>query len=153
MSLNTIVIFLVAVGTVIFVGEPLVRRAFHPAFADESEPESEQALERLSLQKETLYTAIRDLDFDFQTGKMDQKDYTELRQHFEGEAIQLLRQIDAVDPLIELDNELERQIHALRQQRLSHLDLSSQSTCPRCSGMLQGDENFCPSCGQPLMSL
>jgi hypothetical protein len=149
MSLDTIVIFLVAVGTVVFVGEPLVRRALHPAFAGESE----QAMERLSLQKETLYTAIRDLDFDFQTGKVDQKDYTELRQHFEGEAIQLLRQIDAVDPLIELDNELERQIHTLRQQRLSHINLSSQSTCPRCRGMLQGDENFCPSCGQPLMSL
>jgi hypothetical protein len=149
MSLDTIVIFLMAVGTVIFVGEPFVRRVLQPAFAGESE----QALERLSLQKETLYTAIRDLDFDFQTGKVDQKDYAELRQHFEGEAIRLLRQIDVVDPLSELDNELERQIHVLRQQRLSPLVLSSQNTCLRCKGMLQGDENFCPSCGQPFMSL
>ena len=153
MSLDTIIIFLMAVGTVVFVGEPLVRRVFYPASASESAPESEQALERLSLQKETLYTAIRDLEFDFQTGKVDRKDYTELRQRFEEEAIQLLRQIDAVDPLIELDNELEHQIHALRQQRLSHLVLSSQNTCPRCRNTLQGDENFCSSCGQPLMSL
>jgi hypothetical protein len=152
MSLDIIIIFLMAIGTVVFVGEPLVRRAFHPAFAGESAPEREQALERLSFQKETLYTAIRDLDFDFQTGKVDQKDYTELRQHFEGEAIQLLRQIDAVDPLIELDKELERQIHALHQQQRSHLALSSQSTCPKCGGTLQGEGNFCPSCGQPLRS-
>jgi hypothetical protein len=149
MSLDTLVIFLMAIGTVVFVGEPLVRRALRPEVAGENE----QAMERLSFQKETLYTAIHDLDFDFQTGKVDQKDYTELRQYFEGEAIQLLRQIDAVDPLIELDNELERQIHTLRQQRLSHLGLSSQSTCPRCRGILQGDEHFCPSCGQPLASL
>jgi hypothetical protein len=151
MSLDIIVIFLVAMGTVVFVGEPLVRRALRPTLPDESE----QVMERLSLQKETLYNAIRDLDFDFQTGKVEQKDYVELRQHFEREAIQLLRQIDAVDPLSELDNELERQIHTLHQQRLSSLDLdlSSSSTCPSCKGVLQGDEHFCPSCGQPLLSL
>ena len=34
-----------------------------------------------------LYGAIRDLDFDFQTGKVDQKDYAELRQQLEREAV------------------------------------------------------------------
>jgi hypothetical protein len=150
MSLETILILLlVAIGAVVFVGEPFMRRALQPV----SVGASEQALERLSLEKETLYTAIRDLDFDFQTGKVDQTDYAELRQRFETEAIQLLRQIDAIDPLIELDNELERQIQALCQQRLSHIGLSPQSTCSSCRGMLQGDENFCPACGQLLTPL
>lgn len=148
MSLDTIVILLIAVGTVVFVGEPLVRQVSHSPLTGDSGPE----MERLSLQKETLYTAIRDLDFDFQTGKVDQKDYAELRQHLEGEALQLLRQLGAVDPLAELDTELERQIYVLRQQRISPPYLPSQGTCLRCGSTLQGDEHFCPACGQPLMS-
>ena len=147
MSIETIVILLMAVGTVVFVGEPLLRRAAHPPFAGENDQETE----RLSLQKETLYTAIRDLDFDFQTGKVDQRDYAELRQYLEGEALQLIRQLDAVDPIAEIDKELERQIYVLRQQHISPTYLLSQGTCPGCRGTLQGDEHFCPSCGQPLM--
>jgi rubrerythrin len=145
---DTIIVLLMAVGTVVFVGEPLVRRVFHLASASDNSPE----MERLALQKETLYTAIRDLDFDFQTDKVDQKDYTELRQHLEGEALQLLHQFDTVDPLAELDVELERQISALRQQRFSPSDRPSQSICSRCGSTLQGDGHFCPICGQPLMS-
>jgi hypothetical protein len=145
MSLDTLVILLMAAGAVIFIGEPLVRR--QPLLGPVRDMDYE--LERLSLHKETLYTAIRDLDFDFQTGKVDHKDYAILRQHLEAEALQVLRQIDTVDPLATLDNELERQILALRQQSPSTPGLSPGS-CPGCGTTLDGSENFCPSCGQPL---
>jgi hypothetical protein len=69
----------------------------------------------LLLQKDTLYTAIRDLEFDFQTGKVDQKDYVELRQQLEREAIHVLRLLDALDPCTALDAALEQ--HALLRQR------------------------------------
>ena len=105
----------------------------------------------MSLQKETLYTAIRDLEFDFHTGKVDQKDYTNLRQHLESEAVQILQQLDEVDPLAGLDGELERQILALRQHPLSKGAAVSTLLCPGCAATLQGHENFCPSCGRPLL--
>ena len=41
---------------------------------------------------------------------MDQKDYAELRQQLEREAVQILRQIDATDPLVALDHEIEQQV-------------------------------------------
>ena len=34
-------------------------------------------------QKDTLYTAVRELEFDLQTGKVDQKDSAALRQQLE----------------------------------------------------------------------
>ena len=67
-------------------------------------------------QKDTLYTAIRDLEFDFQTGKVDQKDYAELRQQLEWEAVQILRLLDASDPGAVLDAALEQHIARLRQR-------------------------------------
>ena len=50
---------------------------------------------------------MRDLAFDFQTGKVDQQDYTELRQQLAGEAVQVLRLLDASDPGAALEAVLE----------------------------------------------
>ncbi|MGQ4807091.1 hypothetical protein NKDENANG_00433 [Candidatus Entotheonellaceae bacterium PAL068K] len=147
MSFDEGVILLMVVGLVIFVGEPLVRLASEPG-QDEAE---RSELDQLTLQKETVYTAIHDLDFDFRTGKVDDQDYTVLRRHLEDEAIQLLRRIDDVDPLAVLDDELERQILAFRQSQTSDADRPAQSVCRRCTAALEGGENFCPACGQPLI--
>jgi hypothetical protein len=144
MSPEFALIFLIGVAIVVFVGQPLVTRAAHSSPTDAVG----QDFERLSVQKETLYSAIHDLDFDFQTDKMDREDYAAMRQHLEAEALQILRQIDRIDPLAELDNELERQILALRQAPPQHPSPSTPMvSCIACSARLHGTENFCPVCG------
>jgi hypothetical protein len=145
-TVDVVVIVLMAIGLVVFVGEPLVRKTMPQRLADVQEPDSE----RLTLQKEVLYTAIRDLDFDFHMHKVDRQDYTELRQQLEREAIQVLRQIDTVDPLAHLDAVLERQIAAFRQQQMRMPASADAAVCVHCSAPLQGGENFCPTCGQQL---
>ena len=146
MTLEWVAIGLMAVSFVVFVGEPLFRRSSIQRVGGSAKPE----LEQLSLQKETLYTAIRDLDFDFQTSKVDEADYRDLRHQLEGEALQVLRALDAVDPLMMLDAEIERQILSLRQSSSPRAHLSSQGVCIACQATLQGGENFCPFCSQPL---
>ncbi len=95
-----------------------------------------------------LYTAIRDLVFDFQTGKVDTQDYTELRQQLEGDALHILRQIDVIDPLARLDQEIEQHVAAIRRARREAAGQASTSHC--CEVTLTHDENFCPSCGRTL---
>ena len=140
------VICLMAICVAIGVGEPLARRWSYRVHDHESSDDTE----RLLLQKEMLYGAIRDLDFDFQTGKVDQKDYAELRQQLEREAVQILRQLDAADPLVALDHEIEQQVLALRQHRASTVCGSSRKSCFGCGTPLENGENFCPCCGQAL---
>jgi hypothetical protein len=140
------VICLMAICVVIGVGEPLARRWSYRVQGHESDDDTE----RLLLQKEMLYGAIRDLDFDFQTGKVDPKDYAELRQQLEREAVQVLRQLDAADPLVALDYEIEHQVLALRRHSASTLYGSSRESCFSCGALLENGENFCPCCGQAL---
>jgi len=102
----------ITVSIVVLVGEPFVRRP-RPYPADDP---SASVRAGLLLQKDTLYTAIRDLAFDFQTGKVDQQDYVELRQRLEGEAVQVLRLLDASDSGVALDAALEQHISRLRQR-------------------------------------
>jgi len=70
-AIDIAVICLMAICLVVGVGEPLARRRLYSMRGAEGDNDTE----RLLLQKEMLYGAIRDLDFDFQTGKVDQKDY------------------------------------------------------------------------------
>ena len=88
--------------------------------------------------------------FDFQTGKVDQKDYTELRQQLEREAVQILRQLDAADPFVTLDHEIEHQVFALRRRVASTGCGSSRESCFGCGTPLENGDNFCPCCGQAL---
>jgi hypothetical protein len=144
--LDLVIICLMAIGVVIGVGEPLARRWSYKVQEQESDDETAQLL----LQKEMVYGAIRDLDFDFQTGKVDQKDYAELRQQLEREALHILRQLDAVDPLVALDHEIEQQVLTLRRHRASTVCSSGREACCDCGAPLENDENFCPCCGQAL---
>lgn len=146
MSIDGLIVLFVAIGLAFFVGSPLLRQRLD----DRREGEATRELEQLVLHKETVYTAIRDLDFDFQTGKVDDADYRALRRQLEDEAVDVLRHIDVVDPLATLDDEIERQILVIRQQQNANLDARLAGTCAGCHAGLQGDEKFCPACGQPV---
>lgn len=144
---DIVIIVLMATGLVVWVAEPLVRRSRTQEVADEQG----DVIERLTLQKETLYTAIRDLDFDHQTGKVDAEDHAVLRRQMEEEAADILRQLDLADPLADLDLVAEQQILAYRQKEAAAL--ASEDTCPACGTGLAADPTYCPICGQLLKSI
>lgn len=146
MSMDWLIVLFVAIGLAFFVGSPFVRQRLD----DSREGEATRELEQLMLHKETVYTAIRDLDFDFQTGKVDDDDYRAVRRQLEDEAVDVLRRIDVVDPLAVLDDEIERQILVIRQQQNANLDPKLAGACAGCHAALQGDEKFCPACGQSV---
>lgn len=143
---DMVVIGLMALGVVIGVGEPLLRHFRHGAPKTEATPETE----RLLLQKEMVYGAIRDLDFDFHTHKVDQVDYLALRQQLEDEAVQLLQQLDTVDPRLGLEGAIEQQVRALRQRPSLAPSDASALVCPDCHFQPGPEDTFCPVCGSPL---
>ena len=142
---DIVVIIIMALGLAVWVGEPLVRRGRLREAAVDAQGD---VIERLTLQKETLYTAIRDLDFDLQTGKVDADDHAVLRRQMEEEAADILRQLDLADPLADLDLVAEQQILAYRQNE--DAAAASEDTCPACGTGLAADPTYCPICGHSL---
>ncbi len=145
-SFDTLVLLLLAAGLVVFIGEPLVSQRRSSRASQASDHPRHIEIEQLNLQKEGLYSAIHDLDFDYQTGKVDQQDYAELRNQLEGEAIETLRELDEIDPLAALDETLERQIANLRTAP-SEAKSPSQ-VCSTCGTDYPHEASFCPVCGQ-----
>lgn len=80
-------------------------------------------------------SALRDLDFDFRTGKVSDEDYPALRAQLVAEAAQY------VDREKEQEDKIEALIRA-RKTKSTH-----ERVCSQCGKALDRDAHFCPHCG------
>ncbi len=95
-------------GVVAIVIWPLLQAQDEPL----SSPD-QPALARLQSEHEALLIAIRDLDFDYQTGKLTEEDYRAQRESLVQRGVDLLKQIDARESdLIENAVQAQRQAAA-----------------------------------------
>ena len=51
--------------------------------------------------RDVAYDTLRDLEFDHSMGKMAEKDYEELKTRYQGEAAEILRQIETLETRLE----------------------------------------------------
>lgn len=100
-----------------------------PASAAGSSPSQQQA---------AVLAALRDLDFDFQIGKVSPEDYAGLRAQLVAEAAQHIQTQEAAD------DEIEALIRARRASR------TKVFVCANCDGALATDDRFCSHCGAPV---
>ena len=87
----------IAIAAAAFVAAPLI---FGGERAKRTAPEGARflELEDLLAEKETVYAAIQELDFDLKSGKLSEEDHHGLRQRYEERAAILLRAIDDLRP-------------------------------------------------------
>ena len=73
----------------VLIGYPIFVKPAEIAAVDEGDE-----YHRLLYARDAAYTALKDLEFDFKTGKIDDEDYHTLKAQFEGEAVGILKKID-----------------------------------------------------------
>lgn len=88
--------------------------------------------------RESVISALRDLDFDFKTGKVAEEDYTPLRSRLLVEAAQYMEQ----------EKEDDQKIEALIESRRAARE--GGETCEHCGAHVTADQHFCAKCGSPL---
>lgn len=140
---------LVALGVVLFVLQPLVTGRKAPLRREDDEPTEAEARKRVAL------LALRDVEYDYATGKLDDEDYEDLRGELAAEALQALQaeEDEAREPE-ESDvggypagrslDELEQEIAAYRTA------LRKGVFCASCGHLNEGGSRFCAQCGSPL---
>ena len=98
---------------------------------------------RLHEDREALYDAIRELDFDYRMGKVEEDDYRETRTRYENRAVELMRAIEeTAGPTPGIEERIEREIAALRA--------GDTGTCDACGSSTPDGARFCPQCGKTL---
>lgn len=111
--------------------------------------------EQLLAQRDAIYAAIRELDFDYQTGKVDEQDYQIQRQRHVIDGVRVLKGLDALpqdSEWVRLSAEIEAAVRAMRQRRARGAAVSEARFCPQCGRPVDADARFCAQCGAELAS-
>lgn len=151
--METIIAMILAAIAVGFVGYPLLKT--NPEEVVEPLVEEKTVEEELIAQKEAVYEAISELNFDHAMGNLSDQDHDELRERYKLKALSLMKQIDEVEqakaaqPLGGRTRSPERGTAASRRTRQSG---GSGTFCSGCGAKLSPDDRFCAKCGQPVAS-
>jgi hypothetical protein len=107
---------LLTVLAAIFVVMPLFNE---PKGNLEVELLAETELDRLLNRKAVVYSNLKDLDFEYQMGRLGSADFHRLEAGFKAEAAEILHKLDQLGVEENLDEGIEQAI-AARKARLSH---------------------------------
>ncbi len=151
----------------LFVMRPLINAYKYK----KGDPTQKSGPVNVGAEYKAVLKSLSDLDFDFQSGKINQEDYANLRGQLVTEAsnyIQTTQEIDksgaddAIEKLIRarkasLQNAFicKKCGHALHQgdRFCPGCGEVVQAFCPKCGHEVSGDDEFCSSCGTSLGSL
>lgn len=139
---------LVAGAVVLYVVQPVFSGEKAPLASLDEEFTEAEARRHLSL------VALRDVEYDYATGKIDERDYRRLRDELAREALDALREVrrsreQAEGPAPAQDvvaDDLEREIAAYRAA------LRAGTLCDRCGSANPEVARFCAACGRHLES-
>ncbi|MEE8194611.1 MAG: hypothetical protein V3T73_03820 [Dehalococcoidales bacterium] len=132
---------LITVLTFAFVVYPLIRR--RPPSVGSAE---DGKLGELHSKRDTTYSMLKELEFDFQSGILTEEDYRELEAKYKSKAISVLKDIDDLkkgsQPEAEVEAAIERQVQQLRR--------GEDGFCTQCGARRRQDELSCSRCGAAL---
>jgi hypothetical protein len=141
------------VGVAAYVARPLFEQ---PSNGTQKKDTSAVTQAQLTTRRDAIYAIIRELDADYQTGKINEEDYQAQRERYVAEGVSILRQLDALpgeESLAELDAKIEAQVLALRRVQSPPADNGQQSAarfCTQCGNAANPEHRFCARCGAPL---
>lgn len=89
--------------------------------------------------------ALKEIEFDRETGKLSDADYEFLRQKYTLEAVSALR-ADEADASSDIELEVASRVARLQAES------ASARRCQGCGAQAGAGARFCPDCGRPFVS-
>lgn len=105
--------FVVLLTTAVFafVASPLRKQGRVPGDGRQDE---DDRLAELESRKHTTYAMLKELEFDHESGLLTDEDYGDLRERYEGRAINILKSIDAAESGADDVDAIEKEVRRLR---------------------------------------
>lgn len=131
-------------GVILYILLPVIQGRQASLERSEDELTESEAKKRVSL------LALRDVEYDFATGKLDERDYKELKGEISREALAALREVEAESErrrggtAAEGAGGIEADIAAVRE------GLRTGTTCHSCGHVNADGSHFCANCGAQL---
>jgi len=159
MDIGAILLFLaVLVVTVLFIARPFLEKR-QPAVAAGG-----HELSALLAERDSIITALQELDFDNSLGKIPAEDYPQQRAVLLQHGAEVLRKIDRLSPKTAPSGDAEKRIEAaIAARRADSAVQVSQSSgdvdddlesliAARRSERKEKSSGFCSNCGRPILA-
>ncbi len=139
----TLTIILFGMLAFFFVVLPLFMKSSSFIYDYEAQKPSSD-LDALLKRKQKIMNDIKDLDFEYQLGKMSDGDYQSLRQASLSEVAHVMQKVDNLPSNGKItDESIEKLIAKKRQKR-------SEKKCSSCGVINPLTSKFCSACGHSL---
>ncbi len=135
--MTVFVAVILAALTFAFVAYPLFKKRSRSEGLTEDEK-----MQELHSKRDTTYSMLKELEFDFESGILTGEDYRDLEGRYKGKAISILRGIDSLEKSGGVEEEIEKQVRELRRDK--------GRFCPQCRARCQEGDRFCSHCGTSL---
>ncbi len=113
----TIALAFISLVAVVFIVYPLIKRENN----NRKENKVNNKLQDLVLKKESVYASLKELEFDYRTGKLSPEDYEELRSELKDIAVSLLKKADREkeekDREKTIEEEIELEVLKIRKKK------------------------------------
>jgi hypothetical protein len=104
-------VYLAIIGMILGAGYWVCYPLLMPRkFDSPAEPKSEDFLGDLKIEKEEIYSAIKEMELDHKMGKLSEDDYLNLREKYSAKAIGTLKRMDALESKEVFSKEVEDEI-------------------------------------------
>lgn len=110
-------------------------------------------LRELEQRKDAHYAAIRELGFDYRTGKLTREDYEAEVEGLKAEAAEVIRAMEELRTAPPRGpEELESTIAAARRKLAAGIPAPGETArfCTHCGRRADAADRFCAACGTPL---
>jgi len=136
---------MVAIAAAAYVAMPLLSPE---STASSTLPVDVTPLADLKRRRLVVYENLKDLEFEYQAGKIASQDYESLRQNYLGEAATLMAASQETEQLKEADALVEREVAARRASR--KIPPPQDYICPHCGFENPVPVKFCGECGTKI---
>lgn len=135
----TVILFLVLTAAVSYLVAAPILQSRRLQFNPDSNHKASDLIER----KEAIYAAIKDIEFDYQMGKLSEEDFHALRQQYKDEAVGLLKKIE------QIQHKTGKSKDATAAKKSEQ---ASPKFCWSCGAAVTRGDKFCANCGGALES-
>jgi hypothetical protein len=146
MAVEAIVAAVVGVAVLYLVLQPLLAsRVPRPAVFEPLDPEETP--------KGVALTALKEIEFDRETGKLSDTDYEFLKAKYTRQALEALRAEKASGEVADVEAMIAARVQSLRSAATSTPSTLSPDiarSCPTCGPRPETDAVFCSTCGARL---
>src|SRR5680860_750028 len=130
-ALETLVKVVMALAVVVYVGYPLLRERWV-----EEETEMPEEMSDLYHRKEATYSALKELEFDYRTGKLSESDFRELEDRYRADGVEIREAAT-----------IKRGSGAPVRESASAPVVPAAGLCGSCGAVNAESAKFCGSCG------